>query len=279
MTLGEALAAATDRLRRAGIEGAARDAQRLVAHATGLDALRLTLERDMAVAKDASARLDGYLARREAREPVSKILGHRAFWGRDFAVTPDVLDPRPETESLIALALEGGPAARVLDLGTGSGILAVTLAAEWTQARVMATDLSPPALEVARANAATHGVGGRVSFAVSDWFDRVNGVFELIVSNPPYIAASEMPSLAPEVLGFDPHLALSPGGDGLGPYRAIAAGAGAHLAPGGRLLVEIGHRQGPAVAGIFTEAGLEDVRVHPDMDNRDRVVSARHGAS
>ncbi|MEC7765055.1 MAG: peptide chain release factor N(5)-glutamine methyltransferase [Pseudomonadota bacterium] len=265
----------TTRLREAGIDGAPRDAQLLLADVLRVEVMRLSLERDMDVPPAEMLAYEDMLDRRIAREPVSKIIGRRAFWGRDFTVTRDVLDPRPETESLIAEALTGPAPARLLDLGTGSGILAITLLAEWREAFGVATDLSEPALKVAARNATLNGVDNRLTLIPSDWFSRVEGRFDLIVSNPPYIAADEMPSLSPEVLGFDPQMALTPGGDGLAPYRQIAAKARDHLDPGGRILVEIGYRQGPAVRDIFARAGLEDVRIHPDMDGRDRVVAAR----
>lgn len=275
MILSGALAMGTTRLREAGIDGAARDAQLLLAQVLRIEVMRLSLERDMQVSPADMLAYEDMLDRRIAREPVSKIIGRRQFWGRDFTVTRDVLDPRPETETLIAEALTGAPPSRILDLGTGSGILAITLLAEWREAFAVATDLSDPALKVAARNATLNGVDNRLTLLASDWFARVQGRFDLIVSNPPYIAADEMPSLAPEVLGFDPQMALTPGGDGLDPYRKIAAGALAHMDPGGRILVEIGFRQGRAVSDIFAAAGLEDVRIHPDMDGRDRVIGAR----
>lgn len=274
MTRGDALALGVSRLRAGGIEGAARDAQLLLAHVLGVEVMRLSLERGEAVGASDMAAFEAALERRVAREPVSKIIGQRGFWGRDFIVTADVLDPRPETETLIAEALAGPAPARLLDLGTGTGILAVTLLAEWPEARGVATDLSQAALDVAARNAARHGVADRLTLVRSDWFAEVHGTFDLIVSNPPYISEAEMSGLAPEVRGHDPHMALTPGGDGLDPYRVIAAGAGDHLAPGGRLLVEIGSGQGADVQAIFAAAGLEDVRCHPDMDGRDRVVGA-----
>jgi release factor glutamine methyltransferase len=279
VTIAEALAMGVARLRAGGIEGAPRDAQLLLADVLAVQVMRLSLERDQVLSPAQVTAFEDVLDRRLAREPVSKIVGRRAFWGREFIVTRDVLDPRPETETLIAEALTGPAPSRMLDLGTGSGILAVTLLAEWREAFAVATDLSELALTIAARNATLNGVEDRLTLTRSDWFEEVEGRFDLIVSNPPYIAADEMPSLAPEVLGYDPQMALTPGGDGLGPYRAIASGAVRHLDPGGRLLVEIGHRQGPEVAAIFSQAGLDAVRIHPDMDGRDRVVSARPSVS
>ncbi len=274
MTVTEALARGTAQLRLAGIEGAARDARRLLAGALGVEAGRVGAMGPDPVPPEAQERFLKMLNARAARRPVARILGRRVFWGRDFKVGDAVLDPRPETETLLAIALMS-PARRILDLGTGSGILAVSLLAEWPGARGVATDISAAALAIARANATRHGVADRLRLVESDWFADVTGRFDLVVSNPPYIAEAELADLAPEVRLHDPPQALCPGGDGLDAYRAIAAGAPGHLAAGGRLAVEIGPTQGDAVAGLFAAAGLEDVTVHADLDDRDRVVSAR----
>lgn len=278
MILREALAAGIVRLREAGIDNPTRDARALIAKATGLHVSRVALEPDFALTDDMRQGFDAMLARRAAREPVSKILGKREFWGREFHLTKDTLDPRPETESLIAAALEGAPAARFADLGTGTGIIAITLLLEWPDAVVFATDISGSALKIAEANAETHGVTERMQLLQisqeGDWYGALPGDLDLIVSNPPYISDEEMQMLSPEVRDHDPHLALTPGGDGLQPYRAIADGALRHLVPGGQLLVEIGWKQGAAVADIFRAAGLKGIAVLPDLDGRDRVVSA-----
>jgi len=266
-----ALIAATRALQAAGIEGAVGDARALLAAAMDVprDRLTLYLGDDLDAA---AARFDAMIARRMAREPVAKIIGRREFWGRSFEVTADVLDPRPETECLIAEALRGPVPARLLDLGTGSGIIAVTLLAEWPGAQGVATDIGAAALEVAGRNAVRHGVGARLGFCRSDWFSQVTGMFDLIVSNPPYIAADEMPDLSVEVRDHDPEGALTDGGDGLSAYRAIASGAGAHLRPGGRIALEIGWQQGAQVREILGAAGFAEVKVLPDLDGRDRVV-------
>ena len=271
MSAQAALIAATRALHAAGIEGAAGDARALLAAAMDVprDRLTLYLGDDLDAA---AARFDAMIARRMAREPVAKIIGRREFWGRSFEVTADVLDPRPETECLIAEALRGPVPARLLDLGTGSGIIAVTLVAEWPGAQGVATDIGAAALAVAERNAARHGVGARLGFCRSDWFSQVTGMFDLIVSNPPYIAADEMPDLSVEVRDHDPEGALTDGGDGLSAYRAIASGAGAHLRPGGRIALEIGWQQGAQVREILGAAGFAEVKVLPDLDGRDRVV-------
>ncbi len=273
MILRQALQEGTRALRDAGIPGPERDARLLLSEAIDLPVARLTLEPDWPVSVAQAEVFHSYLARRVAREPVSRILQRREFWGRAFEVTPDVLDPRPETESLIAKALEGATPETLLDLGCGSGIIGVTLLAEWPSAHGVMTDVSAPCLTVTERNAKAQGVFDRLKLQASDWFSDVVGTFDLIVSNPPYITEEEMALLDPDVALHDPHLALTPGGDGLSPYKTLAAGAMAHLSDKGRILVEIGWKQGPDVAHIFERAGLQAVEIFPDMDGRDRVVS------
>lgn len=273
-TVGAALREAARDLSGQGIPDAGGDVRRLMADALGIARDRLLIAEGEVLPPDASEVFARHVAARSGREPVSRILGRRAFYGRDFKVTPHVLDPRPETEVLVALAL-AEPFAELLDLGTGSGCIALTLLAESAGARGLATDISVDALETAAENAVRLGVADRVRFARSDWFEAVDGSYDLIVSNPPYIAPDELPDLAPEVARFDPEIALFDTADGLTAYRFIAAQAGAHLSPGGRLLVEIGPTQGAAVSAMFRAAGLADVAVHPDLDGRDRVVAAR----
>lgn len=274
MILREVLMEGTRALRDAGVPGPERDARLLLAEAISLPVARLTLEPDWPVTMEQVSVFHGFLARRSAREPVSRILGRRVFWGRDFEVTPDVLDPRPETETLIAEALSGGAAKRLIDLGCGSGIIGVTLLAEWPSATGVCSDVSQPCLNVTARNAKTQNVADRLMLIQSDWFEGVDGEFDLIVSNPPYITEDEMAHLDPDVALHDPHLALTPGGDGLSPYRVLAEGSMNHLSEGGRVLVEIGWKQGPDVAEIFTKAGLSNVKVVADLDGRDRVVCA-----
>jgi len=271
--LAQALRQGTVALR--DIDGGARDARVLLAGALGVDASRITLMADDDVTPGDVTRYQAMLARRTAGEPVARILGQRRFWGQVFKVTPDVLDPRPETETLIAEALQGPVPTRFLDLGTGSGIIALTLLGEWPGAQGVATDISQAALNVARTNAHDLGVSRRLDLIQSDWYACVSGTFDLIVSNPPYIGADEMAGLSREVREWDPEIALTPGGDGLSPYRVIADGAPKYLCPGGRLMVEIGPTQGQAVAQMFRDAGLQGVALLADLDGRDRVVTGR----
>jgi len=268
-----ALAAAVARLEAAGIEGAGRDARALLAHALGVGADRLTLHLPEEMTAPQARAYDEAIVAREARQPVAQIIGRRLFWGLPFRVTPDTLDPRPDTEALVAEALSR-PFLKMLDLGTGTGCILLSCLKGMPIARGVGVDISPAALVVAEGNARDLGLEPRARFQQSDWFSAVQGAFDLIVSNPPYIAADEMAGLAPEVRDWEPHLALSPGGDGLDAYRTLARGAGARLMPGGRLLLEIGPTQGAAVSGLLRSAGFEDLRVLPDMDGRDRVVAA-----
>ena len=243
-------------LRRIDCELPHLDARLLLQHATGLSRGEMILEPGLKVAPVSAENFRALVARRQAHEPVSRILGEREFYGRPFRVTPDVLDPRPDTETIIDLALPlMAGTCRVLDLGTGSGAIIVTLLAERPDASGVAVDLSPAALGVAAANAEALGVAQRISFSEGSWFEPVSGRFDLIVSNPPYIPAGEIAGLEPDVRNYDPHLALAGGSDGLDPYRIIAARAGLHLAPGGTVLVELGAGQAEDVKAIFGNAG------------------------
>ncbi len=272
-TGGQVLAAAVARLRAAGVEGAAGDARVLLAHALDVDPGRLLMVLPDPMPDEVAERFDAMVAARAARRPVAQITGRRLFWGLPFRVTPDTLDPRPETEILVAEALQR-PFWRMLDLGTGTGAILLSCLKGMPVAQGVGTDMSAAALEVARGNAVTLELAGRARFRQADWFAGVTDRFDLIVSNPPYIAADEMPHLAPEVRDWEPYLALTPGGDGLDAYRNIAQGAPARLMAGGRLLLEIGPSQGAAVAALLAAQGMADIRILPDMDGRDRVVAA-----
>lgn len=277
MKVREALTLGVKRLAASGTEGAATDARYLMAHALDLAPDRLTLCLPDKISAPSVAAFDKMIEARIAHQPIAQIIGYRLFWGRRFRVTRDTLDPRPETEILIEAALSA-PFRHVLDLGTGTGCILLTLLAERPDALGVATDLSEGALAVAQSNAEALGLQNRARFRRSDWFEAVEGQFDLIVSNPPYIAAEEMAGLAPDVRDWEPVTALTPGGDGLSAYREIAARAADHLMPGGRIGFEIGPTQALAVSDMLTDAGFEDVRVLLDFDGRDRCVFARKSA-
>ena len=273
-TAAQALVAAASRLRAAGVEDPARDARLLLAHAARVDASRVTLIAPEDLAPDIAERYDQLIALRAVRIPVSQLIGERAFYGRTFKVSRDVLDPRPETETLVEVALSE-PFDRVLDLGIGSGCILVTLLAEREAATGLGVDISEAACLQTSANAVLHRVDNRAKIVQSNWFAAVSGQFDLVVSNPPYISAAELPGLADEVRLHEPREALTDGADGLSAYRHIAGAVSWYLTPGGRVMVEIGASQGKDVAALFTGAGLSDVTIVPDLDGRDRVVVAR----
>lgn len=271
MTRADWLAAAGAQLGAAGIPDPAREARLLLRWVTeqGAAALSATMADPLAAAE--ADRLAAALARRCAREPLSHITGTRAFWEHRFAVTPAVLDPRPETEILVAWALEGPPRARIIDLGTGSGCILLSLLAAWPQATGLGIDASAAALAVARRNAEALGLAARATFAQGDWLDGVGEMVDCVVANPPYLATAELDALAPEVR-HEPRAALDGGPDGLAPYRAIAARLPAVLRPGGVALLEIGPTQARAVTAILAAAGLPGADLRHDLDGRPRTL-------
>lgn len=276
-TAAVAMATATAKLRAAGVPDPARDARLLLAHAANVDATRITLIAPEEIAPEISERYEHLISLRAVRVPVSHLVGERAFYGRGFKISREVLDPRPETESLIEAAL-AQPFERVLDLGTGSGCILVTLLAERCTATGVAVDLSEGACLQASANAVLHGVVERIEVLQSDWFEAVEGRYDLIVSNPPYLAQSEMADVSPELALHEPEMALTDGADGLSVYRLIAAHAQEYLSVQGCVLAEIGWKQGPSVRAIFEAAGWADVAILPDLDGRDRVIRAQNPA-
>ncbi len=262
------------RLADADVAGPERDARLLLAYALEIKPDRLLLHLGEDLPEKAALRYDQALARRALREPVSHILGHRLFYGREFIVSKDALDPRPETECLVEEALRE-PFSSVLDLGLGTGCILLTLLCEVKAAHGVGVDVSSAALQVAQDNALRFELTERVELRQGDWFSPVDEQFDLIVSNPPYIALSEMDGLSQEVAGHEPHIALTDFADGLSAYRTITTHAKEHLLQSGRLMVEIGPEQGQDVYRLFTDAGLQEVVILQDLDGRDRVVSGR----
>jgi release factor glutamine methyltransferase len=284
LTLAEAFVAAASALRRGGLETPELDARLLLCHAAGLSHEAYVAKAGDRLEPATLARLGTALDRRLKREPVARITGTREFYGRPFCLVEQVLDPRPDTETLIEAVLAhverrgwGGKKLKLLDLGTGTGCVLITLLAELPHAHGVGTDLSLSALALAAANAMRLGVGARAAFLAADWLDAIDGTFDLILANPPYLAAAEIAGLAPDVAAYDPRLALDGGSDGLDVYRRIAVRAGRILAEGGRLLVEIGATQGIPVSNIFLAAGLKLDEAKPiscDLAGRPRVVAA-----
>jgi release factor glutamine methyltransferase len=267
---------ASEKLAAGGIDTAVLDARLLFQAASGLRHEDIVAEPDLRVAPDVAARFSDFIVRRIRFEPVSRILGTREFYGRSFRVTPDVLDPRADTETLIGAVLglaKGREPLCILDLGTGSGAIAVTLLAELPEATAVACDLSAAALAVARGNAEALGVAGRASFVQANWFEGIGGKFDFIASNPPYIRLGDIPGLAPDVREFDPAKALDGGPDGLEAYRRIAGGAQGHLAPQGRVILEIGAGQENAVNEIFMRQGFARESRHFDLSGQIRCLA------
>ena len=269
----ELILAVRHRLSRVKTEDVMRDLRILAAHVSQVDASRMTLHMHDEVTEKQREHFKLLVNRRMSNMPISKIIQKRLFWGREFEVDLNVLDPRGDTETLIAACLKLGPQDKVLDLGTGSGAIGLTLAAEWPLADVMCTDISDEALDVARLNMKSFDVADGVRLLRSDWFEAVEGRFDLIVSNPPYIALEEWGGLDFEVRGFDPRMALTDEADGLSCYRVIVAQAGAYLEKDGHLMVEIGHAQGRDVQDLYAAAGFTQITCLPDLAGRDRVVS------
>ncbi len=258
-TVAAVLKVVAARLEAAGCDTARLDARLLVEEACGLSRTDVIARPDTVIAAASLERLEIMVARRTAGEPVSRIIGEREFYGRSFKITPDVLDPRPDTETLVdaALPLLGKIAhPRILDIGTGSGAIIVTLLAEAPAATGVATELSPAALAVARDNALVNGVGQRLQLVETAWTEGVGGQFDLIVSNPPYIPQADIASLCREVREHDPHLALAGGPDGLDAYRAILPAAAALLKPGGHVVLEFGAGQHEDVVRIARAHGF-----------------------
>jgi release factor glutamine methyltransferase len=281
-TLVEAWTAARDRLTAAGIDTPVIDARVLVEAAAGATRADLLADPRRPLSPEQAERLDGYLTRRERREPVSHILGRQGFWSLMLQVGPQVLTPRPETELIVARALEAfpaGPPFNLLDLGVGSGAIALAILAERPAARALGVDASEEALATARDNAARLGLAGRLALLRGDWTGGLaDAGFELVVSNPPYVRSGDIAGLDPEVRDHEPRLALDGGEDGLDAYRRLAPEILRVLKPGGRFLVEIGAGQGADVTDLFQAADAAGLELLKDLAGHDRVVAGQKKA-
>jgi release factor glutamine methyltransferase len=276
ITVGAAVKEAAEQLSQAGVPDARREGRLLVAAALDWDSASVLGHPEAELTPAAAQRLRGLVGRRSAREPVSRILGYREFWSLRFEVSPDTLDPRPDSETLIEAALaalpDRGRVYRVLDLGTGTGCLLLALLSELPNSLGTGIDLSEGALAAARRNAAGLGLGARAQFARSNWGDSVTGQWDVILANPPYIASDEIERLEPEVARFEPRAALDGGCDGLDAYRVLAPALARLLAPAGVGVIEMGAGQTQMVAAIMAEAGLALCKVRHDLSGVDRCI-------
>ena len=276
MKLQRVLADTALKLSHSGIESAARDARILTAHALEVPISDLSLKINDKVSAEMIFELEKLMLRRINREPISKILGRRDFWGRTFSINKNVLDPRGDTETLIDYVIEK-PVRSVLELGTGSGVIAVTLACEWREVNVTATDISEDALVLAEINAAKFNVENKIQFVKSDWFNNVEGMYDLIISNPPYIGLIEQDKISTEVAKYDPKIALFAGYDGFDAYKSIIPKLTKFLNPDGFVVLEIGASQSKQVKDIFNSSGFFDVEVVKDLFGKDRAIVAKLG--
>ena len=272
LTIAQALEQGTARLTPIAADLAKREAGILLGHVLGISATQLLTHSGDPVTSAQAERFDSLLRQRERHRPVSQLIGKRAFWEYEFVVTPDVLDPRPETELLVELALEYTQAGRVLDLGTGSGCILCSVLRGLPDATGLGIDDSEAALSVARRNAEVLGVADRAVFQRASWFEGVEGSYDLILSNPPYVTQDEYEALEPGVRNWEPRSALTDEGDGLAAYRAIAQDLQAFLAPGGIALFEHGWQQSAQVTRIFRGQGFTDVRSFRDLSGKERVI-------
>lgn len=268
--------AAAERLGDAGVESPLRDVRLLLAHALGIAPVDVILRETEQADPARQAAFEALVQRRLRHEPVSRVRGWREFYGRRFIVTPDVLDPRPETELLVTRGIEKLPkGGRLLDLGVGSGCILISVLAERADATGVGVDISAAALSVAARNVEALGVGARAQLVEGGWDVGLHGTFDLVLSNPPYIAAAEMAGLALDVANHDPHLALTPGQDGLAAYRAIIAVHANRVRPGGWIGVECGAGQAEDVLGLMTDAGLTELSAYLDLAGINRAAFGR----
>lgn len=265
------------RLKEAGIDSSSLDARLLVMAACGCSEMDMIREPGKRISSEQELVLDGYESRRLAGEPVSRILGTREFWGLSFLIGPHSLDPRPDSETLIETSLKllsEHKSPRILDLGTGSGCLLIALLSEHQNAEGIGIDLSLETLDLAQENARKLSVSERATFRHGRWAEGINERFDLVISNPPYIPAADIESLAIEVRAYDPRLALDGGSDGLDAYRALAQAIPALLSPKGHAVIELGEGQGDDVSALFVKAGLDVLTIVPDLAGIPRALVA-----
>lgn len=278
LTVLEIIKRSAEFLAGKGVESARLNAELLIGHALGLKRMQLYLQFERPLTELELEKIRPLVRRRGQREPLQHILGETEFHGLRLKTDRRALIPRPETELLIELIIARmvAPPARILDLGTGSGAIALTLAQHYPEAQLVATDTSGEALALARENAARSGLEGRVRWLEYDWFAGLSGeTFDLIVSNPPYLSEAEVAAAAPEVRDHEPRAALTPGGDGSTALAAILASAGAHLAAGGLLALETGIAQHAGLLAAAAQHGFVAAESKPDLTGRDRYVFAR----
>ncbi|MGP4675029.1 peptide chain release factor N(5)-glutamine methyltransferase [Agrobacterium salinitolerans] len=281
-SIASALAAARKRLQTAGIDDPLLDARLLIAEVVGFSLTDFVMKPDRPVTAEENARITAMIERRALGEPVHRILGHRAFHGLDLLLSKETLEPRPDTEVLVDTLLPAlketvsrTGSVRILDLGTGTGAICLALLKECTQASGIGSDISADALETAARNAARNGLSSRFETIRSDWFEKISGRFDIIVSNPPYIRTDIVATLDREVRNHDPMAALDGGQDGLAPYRLIAADAGRFLVENGIVGVEIGFDQRLDVSAIFASHGFSLLDAVKDYGGNDRVLTFR----
>ncbi|MCF8468654.1 MAG: peptide chain release factor N(5)-glutamine methyltransferase [Sneathiella sp.] len=281
LSLREAVDCAADRLKRADVETPKRDASLLLAHVLTSETSILYREPERQLTETEQEAFDALIERRARREPVSHLTGHREFWSLDFLVGSDVLDPRADSETLIEAVLsevqEGFEVSRILDLGTGSGCLLLSLLSELPEATGVGVDVSEKALAIARRNAERLGLAQRAEFRHGRWHDGLEECFDIVISNPPYIPASDIKELQTEVREYEPHLALIGGEDGLDCYREIIAGLNAILRPGGLIVFEVGVGQALMIGEMLQKAGFIRAKYHKDLSGTSRCVSAFQG--